>query len=45
MKPQFTRAIVMDGSKFREVFEKGHPRNILVKLFQNQISGSREKDF
>ena len=27
------------------IFEKGHQRNIPVKLFQNQTSGSRGKDF
>ena len=26
-------------------FEKGHPRNIPVKLFQNHTSGFGEKDF
>ena len=31
-----------DGSKF---FEKGHQRNIPVKLFQNLTSSFREKDF
>ena len=28
----------------RTIFEKRHPRNIPVKIFQNQTSGSR-KDF
>ena len=27
------------------VFEKGHPRNIPVKLFQNLTSGFGEEDF
>ena len=27
------------------IFEKGHPRKILVKLFQNLTSGFREEDF
>ena len=27
------------------LFEKGHPRNIPVKLFQNLTSGFREEDF
>ena len=27
------------------VFEKGHPRNIPVKLFQNLTGGSRGEDF
>ena len=27
------------------IFEKGHPRNIPVKLFQNRTSGFREEDF
>ena len=27
------------------IFEKGHPRNISVKLFQNLTSGFREEDF
>ena len=35
----------MDGSNFRTVFEKGHPRNITVKLFQNQTSCFGEEDF
>ena len=26
------------------IFEKGHPRNIPVKLFHNQTSGSREEN-
>ena len=30
---------------FANNFEKGHPRNIPVKLFQNQTSGSRGEDF
>ena len=29
----------------RTIFEKGHPRNIPVKLFQNLTSGFREGDF
>ena len=29
----------------RTIFEKGHPRNIPVKLFQNQTSGFREDFF
>ena len=29
----------------RTIFEKGHPGNIPVKLFQNWTSGSREEDF
>ena len=29
----------------RAFFEKGHPRNIPVKLFQNLTSGFREEDF
>ena len=29
----------------RTIFEKGHPRNIPVKLFQNLTSGFREDDF
>ena len=29
----------------RKLFEKGHPRNIPVKLFQNLTSGFREEDF
>ena len=29
----------------RTIFEKGHPRNIPVKLFQNLIRGFREEDF
>ena len=29
----------------RPSFEKGHPRNIPVKLFQNLTSGFREEDF
>ena len=33
----------MDGS--RTIFEKGHPRNIPVILFQNRTSGFREEDF
>ena len=51
----FTRAMFIEGSKFceqfgriklsRKLFEKGHPRNIPVKLFQNQTSGSRGEDF
>ena len=27
------------------VFERGHPRNIPVKLFQNRTRGFREEDF
>ena len=27
------------------IFKKGHPRNIPVKLFQNQTKGFREEDF
>ena len=30
---------------FTNNFEKGHPRNIPVKLFQNRTSGFREEDF
>ena len=44
-KPPFTRAVFIDKSKFCEVFEKGHPRNIPVKLFQNLTSGFGEKSF
>ena len=29
----------------RTIIEKGHPRNIPVKLFQNLTYGFREKDF
>ena len=29
----------------RTIFEKGHPRNILAKLFQNLTSGFGEEDF
>ena len=29
----------------RTIFEKGHPRSIPVKLFQNRISGFWEEDF
>ena len=29
----------------RTIFEKGQPRNISVKLFQNLTSGFREEDF
>ena len=29
----------------RTVFEKGHPRNIPVKLFQNRTRGFRQEDF
>ena len=29
----------------RTIFEKGHPRNIPVKLFQNRTSGFRGEDF
>ena len=29
---------------WRTIFEKGHPRNIPVKLFQNRTSGSRGED-
>ena len=36
----------MDRSKFRQqYFEKGHQRNIPVKLFQNLTSGFGEEDF
>ena len=46
MKHPFTRAMFLDGSKFRlTIFEKSHPRNIPVKLFQNRTSGSRGGDF
>ena len=35
-----------DGSKFLEqVFEKGHPRNNPVKLFQNLTSGFGGEEF
>ena len=30
---------------FANIFEKGHPRNIPVKLFQNLTSSFREEDF
>ena len=30
---------------WRTIFEKGHPRNIPVKLFQNLTSSFREEDF
>ena len=43
--PQFTWAMFMDGSKFREQFFKCHPRNIPVKLFQNLNNGFGEDDF
>ena len=38
----FTRGMLIYGSNF---IEKGHPRKIPVKLFQNLTSGFREKDF
>ena len=28
-----------------KIFEKGHPRNISVKLFHNRTSGFRGEDF
>ena len=37
---------VFGGSKFpKHFFEKGHPRNIPAKLFQNLTSGFGEEDF
>ena len=37
---------VFGGIKIsRTIFEKGHPRNIPVKIFQNQTSGFGEEDF
>ena len=39
-------AIFFDGSQFRErFFEKGHPRNNPVKVFQNLKSDFRGKEF
>ena len=36
--PLFTRAVFGPIKILRTIFEKGHPRNIPVKLFQNPIS-------
>ena len=35
----------LTDQNFTNNFEKGHPRNISVKLFQNLTSGFREEDF
>ena len=35
----------MTNQNFTNNFEKGHSRNISVKLFQNLTSGFREEDF
>ena len=35
----------MDQIFSRTIFKKGHPRNILVKFFQNMTSSFREEDF
>ena len=42
----FTRAMLIHRSSFHEQsFEKGHPRKVPVKLFQNWTTGFREEDF
>ena len=45
-KPPFTRAMFMGRIKISlTIFEKGHQRNIPVKLFQNLTSSFGEEDF
>ena len=42
-KPPFTNTMFIDKSKFQEQFqEKGHSRNISMRLFQNLTNSSRE---
>ena len=42
----FTDTMFIDRLKFREqFFEKGHPRNIFMKLFPHLTSGFREDNF
>ena len=38
-------AMFFNGSKFRRIFEKGHPRNNPVRLFQYLTSGFRGQEF
>ena len=46
MKPPFTRAMFMDGSKFRkQCLKRVTKGTIPVKLFQNLTSSFGEKDF
>ena len=42
--PPFTRAMFIDGSNFGTTLEKGLPRNIPVKLFQNLTCGFGKKN-
>ena len=45
-KSPSTNAMFIERLKFLEkIFEKGHPRNISMKLSQNLTSAFREEDF
>ena len=41
-KPPFTHSMFIDKSKFQENSEKGHSRNISIRLFQNLTNSFRE---
>ena len=41
-KPPFTNTMFIDRSKFKNNSEKGHPRNISMKLFQKLTNSFRE---
>ena len=43
--PPFTRALFLDGLKFRTVLEKGNPRDISMKLFQNLKISFRKEEY
>ena len=40
--PQSSKPCLWMDQNFANIFEKGHPRNIPVKLFQNRTRGFRE---
>ena len=41
-KPQFTNNMFIERSKFKNNSEKGHSRNISMRLFQNLTNSFRE---
>ena len=43
--PNSPEQCLLRDQNFANNFEKGHPRNIPLKLFQNLTSGFREEDF
>ena len=38
-------AVIATDKNFAKNFEKGHPRNVPIKIFQNLTSGFGEKSF